>query len=298
MKKLLLLLAAATIAGSTTAQIPNAGFENWSNTSGYNTPDNWSNLNSMSASASVYTAEKGTPGNPGSSYLKLTSKTVSGLGVVPGIAATGQINTSTMSVSGGFPWTTRSQSLTGNWQYMAYGSDAGFIAVYLTKWNAASGMRDTVASSVSTLSGMVMSWGSFTKNLTYFKGFNPDSALIILSSSGATPVANSYLYVDNLAFSGTVATTAVSTTVSGVAGLSVFPNPASSQITISLTASTPGAYTVKLVDMVGRVVRTQSLMATKGQISTMLNTEGISSGTYLLSVNNRSESSTVSVTIQ
>ena len=46
----------------------------------------------------VYTCVKGTPGNPGTSYLKLVSKTVAGFGVVPGVAVCGTINeTSCMS---------------------------------------------------------------------------------------------------------------------------------------------------------------------------------------------------------
>ena len=46
----------------------------------------------------VYTCVKGTPGNPGTSYLKLVSKTVTGFGVVPGVAVCGTINeTSCMS---------------------------------------------------------------------------------------------------------------------------------------------------------------------------------------------------------
>ena len=65
-----LLFAVATVNAQT---IPNPGFESWSNPNGYNVPDGWGNLNGKTSSASVYTCIKGTPGNPGTSYLKLIS---------------------------------------------------------------------------------------------------------------------------------------------------------------------------------------------------------------------------------
>src|SRR5437667_42356 len=72
-----------------------------------------------------------------------------------------------------------------------------------TKWNTATSKRDTIAFKNYALPGMVMSWGTFTIPLTYYSYATPDSAIIVLSASGTTPVVNSYLYVDNLAFSGT-----------------------------------------------------------------------------------------------
>ena len=53
------------------AQIPNPGFENWTG----NEPEGWDNLNSLTSTIFIYTCQKGTPGNPGSSYIKLTTKT-------------------------------------------------------------------------------------------------------------------------------------------------------------------------------------------------------------------------------
>lgn len=76
------------MAISTTAfaQIPNSGFENWTTMGSYSNPDNWDQLNAMTNPNSVYTCVKGTPGNPGSSYIKLTSKTVGTMGVMHGLA--------------------------------------------------------------------------------------------------------------------------------------------------------------------------------------------------------------------
>jgi hypothetical protein len=292
MKKTLLSLFAALSAFGAAAQIPNAGFENWSNSAGYNAPDNWDNLNSMTSPMSVYTAEKGTPGSPGTSYLKLTSRNVSGMGVMPGIAATGTINMTTFAVTGGFPNTTRPASLTGKWQYMSGdGVDMGFVAAYLTKWNMTTMQRDTVATAMNPLMGMVMSWGNFTAPFTYTKGFNPDTAVIILSASGTNPAANSYLYVDNLTFSGSVAPTSVAN-AAPLPGVNIFPNPATSEITVTLPDA--ANYSFTLSDLLGKVVRSQSVNA--AQIS--LNTNGLPAGEYILTVSNGKQAAVNKVSIR
>jgi hypothetical protein len=194
------MLLASTITNAQNT-IPNNGFENWTSMGTYNNPEAWSCLNDMTATMSTYTCLKGTPGSVGSAYLKLSSKTVTGLGVVPGIAVCGTIDAVTMQPTSGFAFSIRPQSFTGKWQYMASGADQGFIGVALTKWNTTSMMRDTVAYAYQALSGMAMSWANFTIPMTYMNGDDPDSCIIILSASRANnvaAVAGSYLYVDEL----------------------------------------------------------------------------------------------------
>ena len=58
-------------------------------------------MNNMSSIASVYTAEKGTPGSPGTAYLKLTSKMV-GPAVMNGVAVSGVLDSMTMMPKSGF----------------------------------------------------------------------------------------------------------------------------------------------------------------------------------------------------
>ena len=283
MKKIFLLIAIAC-TNATFAQIPNAGFENWTSMGSYNNPNNWDQLNAMTASMSVYTCTKGTPGDPGTAYLKLTSQTVSGMGVMPGIATTGTINMSTMNVGGGFAYSQRPQDISGVWQYMAYGSDAGFVAVYLTKWDAAMGMRDTVAMALQSLSGMVMTWTSFSVSLMYMTGETPDTAQIILSSSGSKPVANSYLYIDNLAFAGSVA---------GIknnfahAEIKLFPNPASDRLVLNLSNSSVTKGQIEIFDILGKKV--SSLNNVDFMTSTTIDISNLTKGEYLIKVNTYEE---------
>jgi hypothetical protein len=298
MKKTILCSAFVMVALGAFAQIPNAGFENWSTTGGYDNPDSWGTLNAMTTSMSVYTAEKGTPGSPGASYLKLTSKTVTGMGVMPGIAATGAVDMATMSVTGGFAYATRPAILTGSWQYMAMsGSDQGFIAVYLTKWNSSTMTRDTVASAVKPLTGMAMSWATFSIPLTYNKSFAPDSSLIIMSSSGMTPANGSYLWVDNLAFSGT-GPTGISSAENTINSIALYPNPARDKINISYSVKMSGDYTMKITDISGKVINTQTVRATQGNNKLSIDIPALAAGVYSLGLSNGTQSTAHKFVVQ
>jgi hypothetical protein len=286
MKKTIFTFVAATfISVSAFAQIPNNSFENWTSAGAYSNPDSWDNLNSMTTSMSVYTATKGTGGatGGGSAYLKLISKTVSGMGVMPGVAVSGMIDMTTYKPKSGFPFTQQPVKLTGSWQYMASGADAGFISVYLTKWNSTMMMRDTVAKAKQNLSGMAMSWATFNINLTYLSSTAPDSAIIVLSASGNTPVNGSYLYVDNLSFSGTV--TGVKNIENNISIVSIYPNPSTDNISIEMNVQKMSSVKFQLVDLTGKLIKELNAGDIQGKYNTTINTVGISKGTYFLKVN-------------
>lgn len=255
MKKLLLIIFALTFAAAISkaqGPIPNGGFEDWTSMGTYNNPNSWSTLNDMTASASTFTAVKGTPGNPGTAYLKLTSKDVNGMGVMPGIAVSGTLDQSTMLPLSGFAYTDRPQNLTGKWQHMIMGSSQGFIDVQLTRWDGQMEMRMPVASAHLDLTGMAMSWANFTIPLTYVDGGYPDTCIIVLAASGMNPTNNDYLYVDGLAFSGTV------TGISNVTDskiISIFPNPANTTLSIDLSSFSNSKVSVQICDVQGRIVK-------------------------------------------
>ena len=283
MKKIFISLFAITSI-SVSAQIPNNSFENWTTVSTYSNPTSWDQLNAMTSSMSIYTATKGTGGatGGGASYLKLISKTVGTMGVVPGVAVSGVLDMTTFKAKSGFAFAQQPQKLTGNWQYMAYGADAGFVAVYLTKWNSMMMVRDTVAKAMQNLSGMVMSWANFNLNLTYMSSAIPDSAIIILSSSGAIPVNNSYLYVDNLSFSGAV--TGLKSSENIISNISVFPIPTTENITVQLNVQKTSVVKIQLIDVTGKLIKETNVGEIIGKFETTINTVGIKEGTYFLKV--------------
>lgn len=62
-----LLLALMFVTTISNAQIPNSSFEDWDNMGTYSNPVGWGTMNNMTSAASIFTATKATPGNPGSS---------------------------------------------------------------------------------------------------------------------------------------------------------------------------------------------------------------------------------------
>lgn len=296
MKKIVLSIIVAFIANSSLlAQIPNNGFENWTTVGSYSNPDGWATLNDMTAMSSVYTATKGTPGNVGASYLKLTSKTV-GASVVNGIAVSGTLNTTTMQPTAGFPYTGQPVSLTGKWQHMIMGSSQGSISVTLTKWNSTTHQRDIVASANQTLSGMAMSWASFTINLNYMMSMAPDSCMIVMKASGSSPTNNDYLWLDNLAFSGSVA--GLNENNSPVQALSIYPNPIQDKINVSFNIQNEKTVTLKVTDIDGKLIHTQDLGQIKGYINQSIDASKFPKGIYFINISSETISETRKIVIQ
>lgn len=287
-KSILLTLLTA----NTFAQIPNNGFETWTNMGSYENPGSWGTLNNTTTGAGIYTATKGTPGSPGASYLKLTSKST-GLGVVNGIAVSGVLDSTTMMPKSGFAYAIRSANFTGKWQHMIYGSSQGGITVLLTQWNVSLNKRDTVAIANQTLSGMAMSWANFTIPFSYMNGNNPDSCIIFLRASGSAPTANDYLWVDNLGFSGIV--TGIENNEITINEISVYPNPASHQINISFENKSAQNVMLTIIDLNGKVILTKNLGSLTGKRNETISTSEIAKGSYILQLttNGKTESQTV-----
>lgn len=277
---MLLLLAIMTISNSIYSQIPNNGFESWTNVGSYSTPDNWGNLNAVTTGTGVYTCMKGSPGNPGTAYLKLISKTVSGMGVQPGVAVSGVLNTTTFEAISGFPYSERPESLDGAWQFMANGSEQGYIAVYLTKWNTGLNLRDTIGQVINPLPGMVMSWRSFSLPLSYSNSELPDTAMIILSASGKSPVNGSYLYIDNVVFAGG---TIGMLDHSFSSGLMVFPNPVTQdRLTIYKKDHESKVDFIEILDLNGKFIMRKMMMNQHFPLS--LDVSSLHAGQYYLEI--------------
>lgn len=64
----------------------------------------------------------------------------------------------------------------------------------------------------------------------------------------------------------------------------VYPNPATSQVNIELNSSEGSAISVKMYDVMGKVVREENVTATQGQTSITMSTERLSTGIYTLHI--------------
>ena len=280
-KAILSIISVVALSASALAQIPNAGFESFTTVGSYEVPNGWGTMNNTTATFSVYTATKGTPGSPGASYLKLTSKTVSA-SVVNGIAVSGVLDSITMKPKSGFPCTLQPVSFTGKWQHMIYGTSQGSVKAVLTKWNVGLSKRDTVAIAAQTLAGMAMSWANFTINFTYLSSNIPDSCIIDLRASGNTPTNNDYLWVDNLAFSGSV--TGIENHESFVTDMSIYPNPSSDMVNFKFNIKTAQQINIEISDINGKLIRSENFGKIQGETYQNMNISGIAKGTYFVKI--------------
>jgi len=282
MKTIILLIALAISVLVVEAQIPNPGFENWTSAGSYETPDGWGNMNPSTAASGVFTVTKGT-NNPasGAAYVKIATRDIGGGTIVPGVIVSGQMDPVTFRPASGIPYTSRPEKLKGKWQYMGYGTDAATIAAWLTRWNSASQQRDTIASLSGTPVGMLHSWGEFSYSFLYRSSLNPDTAVIYISSSGKVPVKNSFIWIDDLAFDGTV--TAVNEKESAM-NISVFPNPATQFVKIGFHSNGNGVARIVLNDNLGNVVmeRTEDYSDGNNQFTLDLTPSRIYAGVYFL----------------
>jgi hypothetical protein len=270
--KLYMLLFFVFMFTTISAQIPNSGFENWSGSD----PVGWDNVNSVVLIPTYYTCTKGIPGNPGASFLKLTTKSIPIVGLVQGIALSGILDKTTFSPKSGFPFNLRPKALTGNWQYKAFGNDQGFIAIAFTKWNTTTQNRDTISTTYYLLQDSVMSWENFSIPITFSNSTNPDTCLIVLSSSSlTTPAANSYLYIDNLDFSFH---TTISENIDIESNINIYPNPVTDQLRIEFQGKdNPSSFSYKIYNSLGQMVQSSGTFQHKN-----IKTSGLSKGCYQL----------------
>lgn len=295
MKKSILTSIAAAFACIAVAQIPNSGFENWTNMGAYENPDGWGTLNNTTTMASVYTVTKATPGSPGNFYMKITSKTV-GTAVAGGIAVSGRLDSMTMQPISGFAFNQRPANFTGKWQHMIYGSSQGSVLATLTRWDIGLNQRVTVATASVTLSGMAMSWANFSLPFSYTDGAFPDTCIIVLKASGSNPTNNDYLWVDNLAFTGAVAAIENQNSLSG--GVQLYPSPARDIFTVELNLKSTQRISIELTDLTGKAVICNYLTVNSGKTKHVLNISMLSKGVYILKVAGESGSELKKVVIE
>lgn len=229
------------------AQIPNGGFEGWSPSGmGWDDPDGWITWNAVSFPiAGTLSCEAGSPGAVGASFAKVTTLSVTGVGILPGLIFTGDMT------AAGFPYTSRPAAMTGKYQYDIPAGDGGTITASFTKW--AGGVQTSVGGGVMTIApGSQSSWGSFSIPITWLTADFPDTAVVTVMSSTAGGVAGSTVWVDDLSFGGA---SAVSETASG--GLfSVSPSPVTDILTIDAGEEMQH---LDVIDLSGRVRSSESM---------------------------------------
>jgi|GEM_PF-1389538 len=193
------------IASVSVAQIPNAGFETWTSVGfpSYQNPTGWGNLNGSTFLGGIgaLTCERGSGGDVhGGTYsMKLTSKSILGLGDAPGITVTGNINTNTQEFEGGFVYTQRPDFLAGWYKYSPQPGDNAEIRV--TFWKRTAGVKEEIGEGVILPNTAVSTFTRFLVPITYTSANAPDSARINLISTNTNNIQiGSSLIIDDLEF--------------------------------------------------------------------------------------------------
>lgn len=264
------------------AQIPNASFENWTAVSTYSVPNSWGTLNNT---YTVQTATKGTPGNPGNSYLKLTSRTY-GSSVINGIAVSGVLDSVTKLPKSGFPFSQKPLSLTGKWQHMIFDTSQGSAKVYLTRWDNVNQVRVPVANGNLKLQGMAMNWQSFSIPLTYVDSNAPDSCIIYFEASGPYPGNNDYLWIDDLSFSG-VYTGVSEKNIDNL--IKILPNPTTDNLRISFVKEFGSSLLIKLYDVSGKIVYEDKIKNASPTLNYQIDVKSFTKGFYTIEIINEQQ---------
>ena len=161
------------------SQIPNAGFESWTN----GNPDNWSTTN-----------------NPQFTTITQTNDSHSGSYAAKGTVASFSTITVSPILLDKFAYNGRPSSLTGYYKFTSSNSDTLVIVAATYKGNVG------ISGGVFHTSTSVSSYTQFTASLIYDATDNPDSAAISISIDPvANPHSGSEFYIDDLSFSNATA---------------------------------------------------------------------------------------------
>lgn len=160
------------------------------------------------------------------------------------------------------------------------------VEVLFTKWNTVTLAADEVAAGATFITaGSVSSWTNFSVPITYASGSFPDTALIFLSAgSGQSPVVGDFLHIDGLAFTGSVP--AGIDEYKDLIGLSIYPNPFSSQTTINFDKEQTNTF-ITITDILGKQIRTQTFSGKQY----IIDKGDLSKGIYFVQVTDENKNS-------
>ena len=229
------------------AQIPNAGFENWTG----GEPDGWvsANINGF-----VTVVTQSATSRSGSSALRGDVETFY-TSVIPPTIQTGKD-------ARGFAYSQRPVSVTGYFQFFpaASSGDRFYVDAVLYK----RGVGDSsVAVGAVAISAETSSYTQFTATFAYQTADVPDTCVIQISIVGpgtgtaATPHVGSYYLLDDLAFSGSTDVGNQGSLIPTETNLKQnYPNPFNPSTTISYSLSKASYVKLRIYNILGKELTT------------------------------------------
>ena len=254
------------------AQIPNAGFEAWTNTE----PDGWYTSNSAPTSLPV---TRVTTAHSGTYAARGDVVSLSGFGIPPVLMPGPK--------GKGFPYSQRPAALNGWYQFVPASGSGDQLYVIATFTKAGNG----VGATVGTIPTATSSYKQFSM-ATYFPGSEtPDTCQILIQIIGTAGLreAGSYFIIDDLSFG---ASTAVeqSALPSAFALSQNYPNPFNPSTAISYQLSTKSFVGLRVYNVLGaEVANLVEGQKEAGQYTMNWNASSLPSGMYLYQITATSE---------
>ncbi|MGV3632641.1 MAG: T9SS type A sorting domain-containing protein [Bacteroidota bacterium] len=258
------------------AQIPNNGFESWTDMGSYMEPQAYLTSNSLTAGPGypVTRSSDHYPANVGGYSIRIESNT----SLLPddgyGVVLQNRSGSMNNGPGPGFPVTGHPTSLTGYYKFIPLNGDtlSMMVQLYLNGNTVAYGeFTSTVAQS---------GWTSFS--IPFNSYVQADSATIMLASYYAggpppqyMPHGNSVLYVDNLNFNTLIT---ANVTELEQQELNLQPNPANTELTVSFPANA-AISEVKLYDVLNREIAAQTASSS---LPVTLDVSHYPDGTYFI----------------
>lgn len=276
----LTLMMVAGICFRSQAQIPNGGFETWTN----NDPDGWVTTNGLMLLGNPQSVFKSTDAHSGTSACEVN--TVNITSKPPGVFIpdfTGSVFTGKqvfVTSYFGFPYTYKPGKLNFWYKYNARNNDTASVLAYTTKWNATLQKRDTLSIAMSMIKDSV---GVYTKGEVIFYVMDsvstPDSAVVLFASSMITATkAGAKLILDDVEFTGGNVGMAEAQSLT----FTVFPNPVSDGYVQLLFEQPAASVSVMLFDLQGKKVLEHLGKTVNGTFSMAAST--LLPGLYMLTV--------------
>jgi hypothetical protein len=161
-----------------------------------------------------------------------------------------------------------------------------------TTWTSVYNKQGTTLSTGATQQGAftpatAADWRNEIVSLAAFTG----QAEVFVKYVGTSNYGNN-MYIDNINISS-----ATSLSENELVSLNVYPNPASTEVNVSFEAKNAD-YSVKLVDLQGRVIANQNLTNLNGTQVISIPTENVAKGSYIVSITSNGMTSTKSVVIK
>jgi hypothetical protein len=251
------------------AQVPNAGFENWTNGS----PDGWSAASNIAGYATPIT--KSTDAHSGSSALR--GDVVSFGGSYPPVLWGGEMGN-------GFPYTGNDAAFTGYYKFVPVASSGDYFEI------------DVITFKNGWLSGglgygtlkITAAATAYTKFAVPIQGIypgTPDSCYVLFTithSGSSNGTIGSYFIIDDLSFGGATGVDNLGKNQPFVFSLGQnYPNPFNPSTDISYGVASEGMVSLKVYDLIGREVATLvNSMKTAGNYTVTFNAANLPSGVY------------------